>query len=73
MAIVTKTLPKGVDFAIDAIQTYLYNGLIALGWTNYECYPRANKNKKGDGITIAEISTKGSVTEYDEVLFNDCF
>jgi len=68
MSIVSKTNPKGVDNVIDAIQQYLYPSLLGLGWTDYEMYPRANKNADGQSI-IPEISTDPK--DYQEVLFSD--
>lgn len=68
MAIVSKTAPKGVDAVIDAIQQYIYPNLLGAGWTDYECYPRANKNIKGTNI-IPEVST--DIKNYIEVLFDD--
>ena len=70
MAIVSKTVPKGVDSVIEAIQQYLYPNLIGEGWTNYECYPRANKNVKTDSL-IPEVSEDQK--NYVEVLMNDKF
>lgn len=70
MGIVQKTDPKGVDAVIDQIQQYLFNNLSGAGWTNYECYPRANKNIKGNSL-IPEVSK--DVKNYIEVLFDDKF
>lgn len=68
MALVTKTDPKGVDFVINAIQNYIYPNLLGEGWDVYQCYPRANKNFKGNFI-IPELSIDPN--EYKEVLFDD--
>lgn len=72
MAKVQRANPVGVDFKIDLLQTFLFDQLTAApnNWTNYESYPRANKNVKGDNI-IPEVSLDPS--EYKEVLFNDKF
>lgn len=70
MAIVSKSNPKGVDSVIEAIQQYLYPNLIGEGWSNYECYPRANKNVKTDSL-IPEVSQDPK--NYVEVLMNDKF
>lgn len=70
MALVQRNNPVGVDNVIDALQQYIYTNLIGAGWTDYECYARANKNQKGDNV-IPEVSTDPK--NYKEVLFNDKF
>ncbi len=68
MAVVRKTDPKGVDIGIDRMQTTLFDNLTSLGWTDYEVYPRAYKNYKGEN-KIPEIYVGNG--EYREVLFDD--
>lgn len=68
MAIVKKTNPKGVDKKIDRMQDVLFTNLSALGWTDYEVYPRAYKNYK-ESNRIPEIYIGEG--DYNEVLFDD--
>jgi hypothetical protein len=70
MALIQKTNPKGVDFMIDAMQSRVYDKLIAKGWSNYESYPRAYANVKKGG-TVPEFYL--GENEYQEVLMNDKF
>lgn len=72
MAINRKVDPVGIDTAIDSIQLNVFNYLTNIaGWTEYESYPRAYKNKKGKDI-IPEISITDQ-EEYLEVLYDDKF
>lgn len=68
MALIQKTSPRGIDFAINKIQTYLYN---ELNLADYESYPRAYKNSKVDGGVIPEIYI--GENEYKEVFMDDKF
>ena len=68
MPIISKTNPKGVDNVIDAIQNYIFPILTGEGWDTYNCYPRANKNFKGQFL-IPEVSEDPE--NYIEVLFDD--
>ena len=69
MSLIQKINAVGIDAQIQNLQSYLYTELTDVeGWTNYESYERAYKNKKNDS-TIPEIY----IGEYLEVLFNDKF
>ena len=64
MAIVRKTDPVGIDAVVNDLQTQLET----LGWTTYDNYPRAYKNKTENGIIPERYTQDGN---YLEVLFND--
>lgn len=67
----TKVTPVGIDLAIDNIQKTTYDFLTnSEGWTNYESYPRAYKNRRDKNI-IPEIAIDQE--EYIEVLYDDKF
>lgn len=68
MGVINKTNPKGVDSVLDAIQQYIYPNLLGEGWTDYVCYPRANKNQRSGNI-IPEVAQDQK--DYIEVLFSD--
>lgn len=71
MSLVTKISPVGIDKAIDRIQRNLFSYLTTTaGWTNYESYPRAYKNPKGND-TIPEVYVGNN--DYQEVFFDDKF
>ncbi len=70
--IIQKTEPKGIDKAIDMFQSYLYN---ALGFTNWECYPRiysipTSGNSSQNGLIPAHFING---VDYEEVYMNDEF
>lgn len=68
MGVISKSNPKGVDSVLDAIQQYIYPNLLGEGWTDYVCYPRANKNQRSGNI-IPEVAQDQK--DYIEVLFSD--
>jgi len=65
MALIQKTNPVGVDVQIDEFQVYLYD---ALGISDWEMYPRAYFNTKGNSLTPEHY--EGS-EEYDNVMYDD--
>jgi hypothetical protein len=69
--LITKTSPKGVDWYIQALQTKLYDFLLAK-WSgvNYQSYGRCYRNRRGDSY-IAEVLDSGN--EYKEVYWDDSF
>jgi len=69
MGLVRYTAPKGLDREIDLLQQRLYAAMIALGWTSYNCYPRAYVNKKDEKNNVIEYATNNK--DYKEVLFDD--
>lgn len=64
MAVFRKTDPVGIDAVVDDLQTQLET----LGWTTYDNYSRAYKNKTENGIIPERYTQDGN---YLEVLFND--
>lgn len=71
MALIQRTNPEGIDIVIGKLQNDLFLELTNThGWTNYESYDRAYRNKKGED-TLPEVYTKKG--DYEEVLFNDKF
>ena len=60
--------PKGIDVGIVEVQRDLFVELIKQGWTNYESYDRAYRNRKGDDKIPEVYTSKG---EYIEALIND--
>ena len=66
--LIRKTDPKGIDISIDRLQDYVYNNYTA---SEYESYPRAYKNNRGDGGIIPEVYTSNG--DYKETFFDDRF
>lgn len=62
----TITNPKGIDRAIQTIQTYLFDNL---GWGDIDVYGRVFKNINKEGKLVAE-AYKGN-NEYIDVFTND--
>lgn len=70
MALIQKTNPVGLDNEVQRFQTWIYNELIALGWTNYESYPLVYKTESENGIR-PELNIDWK--DYSEVLYSDKF
>lgn len=69
MGLVQRVNPVGIDKIIDELQSDLFIELTNnFGWTNYESFDRAYRNKKKED-TLAEVYLQNG--EYKEVLFND--
>lgn len=60
--------PKGIDFGIVELQRDLFIELTKRGWSDYESYDRAYRNKRGDD-KIPEVYTVNN--EYIECLITD--
>lgn len=71
MALIARDTPKGIDYHINKLQSWIYTQLLTV-WGNvqYESHPRCYRNRKKDGF-IAELY-KGS-NEYKEVYWDDKF
>jgi hypothetical protein len=67
MSLIQKVNAVGIDAQIQRLQTYIYDSVIADGWTNYQSYERDYKTKR-DGNIIPEIFRNN---EYVEVLLDD--
>ena len=68
MALILKTIPRGVDIPINSLQNLLYTELDLL---SYESYPRVYKNPDVNGLTMPESYVGNK--DYKEVFFDDKF
>ena len=67
----TKTDPKGIDYEVQKLQSYLYNRVLAkwgLSESVVDFYGRVYREKRVNGfVPVAYVGSN----EYSEVLFND--
>src|ERR1035437_4055970 len=68
MGLIHRHDPKGIDVGIIEVQKELFIELTNRGWTSYDSFDRAYRNKKG-ADKIPEVYTDNG--EYKEVLIND--
>ena len=62
---------KGVDQQINNLMNWMYPEFVKLGWSDYECYGRAfrNKNPRNDKVGILEIPINSK--DYKDVTMDD--